>query len=51
MKPDWILYEVYTPHYSLNITTLEEDPTYLVKLMKKNHTHTQQNHRVMERTY
>ena len=35
MKPDWMLYEVYTTHYSLNITTLEENPSYLVKLMKK----------------
>ena len=35
MKPDWMLYEVYTTHYSLNITTLEENPTYFVKLMKK----------------
>ena len=30
-----MLYEVYTTHYSLNITTLEENPSYLVKLMKK----------------
>jgi len=40
VKPDWILYEVYTTHYSLNITALEENPTYPVKFMKKKNSRT-----------
>ena len=35
VKPNWTPYEVYTSHYSVNVTRLEQSPAYLVKLLKK----------------
>ena len=43
MKPKWTLYEAHTTHYSLNVTRLEQKPTNLAELLKRQQQQQQTN--------